>query len=68
MKTKVDAICDLMREARAERGSTTAARRAVSACKVLGLNDDDTRRVMTFLDYCGETGEPYSKSIERVWP
>ena len=68
--TREQAAIELMIEARKERGSTSAAKRVVRACKVLGLSDAETRDIVAWLDYCDqETGAPFHPTrIERVWP
>jgi hypothetical protein len=65
--TKTDAIKELMSEARRERVSTAAAKRVVRACRTLGLDADETRAVLVWLEYCDRTGEPFSERVERVW-
>jgi len=65
-KTKVNAIVTIMRDARADRVTTTSARRVVKACKALGCDSTETVRVLSWLDYCDHEGNPYS-TIDRVW-
>lgn len=49
--------------------TTRSAMRVVKAARILGLNDDEVRRLMSWMAYCDtDTGEPHNKSIKRVWP
>lgn len=63
-----NAIIDLMQEARNERVSIASIRRTVRACKALGVEGRELWRILSWLDIANqETGDPYSKSIERFW-
>jgi hypothetical protein len=62
--TKADAVIELMRESQRNKGSNTAAKRAVKACKILGI--DNPIPVLQWIGYCNSEGEPYGK-ITRVW-
>ncbi len=68
--TKIEALIELMSEARQERTTTTAAKRAVRSCKALGLSAEETRAVLSWLDYCdATTGKPHKAAhVVRVWP
>jgi hypothetical protein len=64
---KTEAIFAIVREARAERGSNTAATRTARALRVLGLNDSEVIQVLHYFDYCKEDGTPYHEKIKRTW-
>lgn len=66
MKTKFEAIKALMREARSERSSNAAAKRAVKAAEIIGLERWEIVELMGWLDYCDSAGNPY-RDIERIW-
>lgn len=65
--TRLDAIKELMSEARTGRNSTASAKRAVRACKTLGLAADEIVQVMRWLEYCNADGVPFNANVERVW-
>lgn len=68
---KIDALIEIMRDARSERASTASAKRIVKAAKTLGLDDKETLVLMNWLEYCDSSGEPYGHTgikIQRVWP
>lgn len=67
MKTKLEAIISLMKEAQNERGSNSAAKRAVRAAKILGLDQEEIIQLMGWLDYCGADGVPFHSDVERSW-
>jgi len=50
--SKLNAITMLLHEARAEKGSTTAAKRVMKAARTLSLSDDEIRRLDGVFDYC----------------
>lgn len=66
---KVIAIFALMRDVQNMKPSTTSACRVYKACKALGLDVMETRRVLAYLDYCkADTGEPWCPArVGRVW-
>lgn len=65
MKTKFEAIKALY-EAKNERRSNAAAKRAVKAMEIIGLERWEIVELMGWLDYCDTAGNPY-QNIERVW-
>ncbi len=56
---KVIAICDILRDDRAERTSVAAVKRTVEAAKVLGLTNAETIRLLSWMDHCDRDGNPY---------
>lgn len=60
----------LMMEARSERMWTnTAVKRVVKACAVLGIEGHDLLRILQWLGIADHVkGNPYQKSIVRIWP
>jgi hypothetical protein len=59
-QTKVQAIQELMREARSDRKFTqTSITRASRSCVTLGLNRAETISIFNFLDACDVNGNPY---------
>lgn len=67
MKTKLESVLDILRASRTERQSNAEAKRVVASAKALGLSTEEIVSLMGWLDYCREGGEPWNKSINRVW-
>ncbi len=65
--TKLDAICELIKEAQADKTTNASAKRAVAACHAVGLNRLETIEILYLLDICDELGRPYGTKIKRVW-
>ena len=65
--TKTEAALELIYEASVDRRSTTAAKRVVRACGVLGLDAAGTLAVMQRLQYARRDGAPYNGKIAQVW-
>jgi hypothetical protein len=63
---KADAVIELMRESQRNKGSDTAAKRSVKACRMLGIEGNDLIRVLQWIGYCQSDGTPYGK-IKRIW-
>lgn len=60
--TKLDAIREIVKDARATRGSRTSMLRLERALKVLGLSDEERLTIMRFLDYYPDDGtEPFDR-------
>lgn len=57
--TKVEALTTLMREARSMRLTKTSLNRLRSACKALGLSEEDTRLIEINWGYRTKEGELY---------
>jgi hypothetical protein len=64
---KLAAINELLWQNRRGRNSTAAAKRAVRACKVLGLDEQQTLDVMKTLEFAKHDGTPWGSSVEQVW-
>ena len=64
---KAEAVIQIIREARTDRGTNAAAKRVAKALKTLGLDDKELIHVLCYLDYCNEDGTPYNKDIKRIW-
>jgi len=64
---KLDAINELLYQNRAGRNSTAAAKRAVRACKVIGLDEGQTLEVMKSLEFAKHDGTPWGARVEQVW-
>ena len=57
---KVAAIITLIGDVRREKASRTSMLRAERALRALGLNDEDLKRMMVYLDYwMVTTGKPW---------
>lgn len=63
--TKLDAIRELLREARADKTTNAGAKRATAACKALGLDRVETVDILYHLEICDELGN--AKKVQRVW-
>jgi hypothetical protein len=66
-KVELRALFNLMKEARSETCSQTAADRCARSAKVLGFKGDDLVRIFIWLDYCDTSGRPWNPLIKKVW-
>lgn len=65
--TRSEAVIDLLRDARQERSTAASCRRVMRACKVLGMDDADTLRVLQHLEYARDDGKPWGKDMPQLW-
>lgn len=57
---KLEALLELMREARRDRASPTSYRRMLRVCRALELNAEDQKVILGYLDYVDRvSGEPH---------
>lgn len=64
---RIDAILTIIGECRKERVSTASEKRQIKALKVLGLEGDDLKLALRYLDIVSSTGDPFNKAITRDW-
>lgn len=58
--TKLDALQELLWEARRERSSRTAYRRVQRCLKVLGFTVEESSTILYWLEYHDKDGKPYA--------
>jgi hypothetical protein len=57
--TTIEAILELMHDARSEKSSKASYKRCLKACETMNLSSSDTHMVMHWLDYWDGEGKPY---------
>lgn len=58
---KLEALREIIRQARAEKSSVAGYKRAQRVCKTLELTNEEARYLLSHLDYINyDSGEPYA--------
>jgi hypothetical protein len=60
---RVDAIIELIREGQREHTTQTAINRVLRACKAIGLDRQETIRVLMHLDFSDSAGKPWREGL-----
>ena len=62
-----DAVIEIIREARTDRGSLTAFKRTLRALRALGCDVADCERVLGYFDYLRADSSAFLPRVDAEW-